>query len=300
MKEQKGITLIVLIITVIILMILTAVTIDIAIDGRLFDKAEDTVNQANQQRTQTQENTDNLLQEWNTGDSGVRSETNLGNEPRVHIEPENIDDWIWTLDEETNTITIIGYKGTNTEVIVPNYIGGVPVKQVGSKNERGTGITIWDESILSDNIVLYGVTQETITKLIISPGIEVIEDRCFVGAINLQELSIPNTVKKIGSKAFYACYSLEKVTIPASVMEIGRYAFEDCKALQTITIAEGVTKIDDYAFYDCSKLTSFTIAFSESVDALLISNDASKFNKSTGFPFLVFPFQTNFGLLLFI
>jgi len=42
MKNNKGVTLIILIITVIILMILTGLTIDFAIDGKIIDKAKET------------------------------------------------------------------------------------------------------------------------------------------------------------------------------------------------------------------------------------------------------------------
>jgi hypothetical protein len=40
MKGQKGITLVALIITIIVMLILVAVSITVAIDGGLFDKAE--------------------------------------------------------------------------------------------------------------------------------------------------------------------------------------------------------------------------------------------------------------------
>ena len=45
-KEQnKGITLITLVITIVLMMILAGVTIDIATDGGLFDKAKEAVGQ---------------------------------------------------------------------------------------------------------------------------------------------------------------------------------------------------------------------------------------------------------------
>ena len=41
MKNQKGITLIALIITIIVMLILVAVTISVVLNGGLFEKAED-------------------------------------------------------------------------------------------------------------------------------------------------------------------------------------------------------------------------------------------------------------------
>lgn len=49
MKQNKGITLITLILTVIILLILAGVTIDYVADGKIIDSAEDVVNQTEQQ-----------------------------------------------------------------------------------------------------------------------------------------------------------------------------------------------------------------------------------------------------------
>jgi len=54
-SNAKGITLIGLIITIIVLLILTAITIDIAIDGQLFDKAEEAVEKTNAKVNEVQD-----------------------------------------------------------------------------------------------------------------------------------------------------------------------------------------------------------------------------------------------------
>ena len=46
------------------------------------------------------------------------------------VEPENIEDWIYVV-EDNGTITLNGYKGQDKEVVIPNYINGVPVKKLG-------------------------------------------------------------------------------------------------------------------------------------------------------------------------
>ena len=60
-KEEKGITLIVLIITVIIMLILVAVVIDVAIDGKLIDSAKEAVEGTNDKVGQVQTRTDELM-----------------------------------------------------------------------------------------------------------------------------------------------------------------------------------------------------------------------------------------------
>mgnify|MGYP004659681087 FL=1 len=54
MKEQKGITLIALVITIIVMLILVAVTITRAINGGLFEKAGDAAGKTNNALTQEQ------------------------------------------------------------------------------------------------------------------------------------------------------------------------------------------------------------------------------------------------------
>lgn len=51
----SGITLVALIITVIILVILSAIIIDVTVDGKLFDSAQDVVDKSEEQVTEHQE-----------------------------------------------------------------------------------------------------------------------------------------------------------------------------------------------------------------------------------------------------
>ena len=64
MKENKGITLIALIITIVILLILLAVSVDLIIDGKIFTSAEKAVNGTNEKVAQQQGRIDELMEEW--------------------------------------------------------------------------------------------------------------------------------------------------------------------------------------------------------------------------------------------
>lgn len=55
MRGQKGITLIALVITIIVMLILVAVTITMAINGGLFEKAGEASRKTNEAKTQEQE-----------------------------------------------------------------------------------------------------------------------------------------------------------------------------------------------------------------------------------------------------
>ena len=81
-KKQKGITLIVLIITIILLLIIAGVTIDVAIDGKLFDKAQEAVDRTNDRVSQEDEVIDEIMSDWEEmqgsgtgGETGERPDT---------------------------------------------------------------------------------------------------------------------------------------------------------------------------------------------------------------------------------
>ena len=138
--------------------------------------------------------------------------------------------------------------GDETEFTIPNYI-----------NEDGNLIkvtTIGNSQPLLGNIS-YG--NESITKVIISEGIEKIAIRSFRNFKQLLSINIPSTVIDIGAQAFYGCTSLENVEIPNGVTIIGSNAFCNCTSLTSIEIPGSVESIGASAFSNCSGLTNINI-----------------------------------------
>ena len=66
------------------------------------------------------------------------------------------------------------------------------------------------------------------------PELTEINDYAFAGCVYLQEVKIPDSVKKIGKYAFCNCSNLTKIEIPESVKEIAENAFEGCTSLKVI------------------------------------------------------------------
>ncbi len=122
-KKQKGITLIALIITIVILLILAAVTIDVAIDGKLFDTAKDSVDKTNDRVAEEQETIDELMNEWdklqeNTEDN---PNTNTGGENNNTSGEgnNNTGDGGEIIDNTPPTVTVT-VQGTTTNSITVN------------------------------------------------------------------------------------------------------------------------------------------------------------------------------------
>lgn len=95
-------------------------------------------------------------------------------------------------------------------------------------------------------------------------GIEVntIGSEAFQG-LNVKNIKIPNSVKKISASAFAFCNFLETITIPSSVSEIGASAFFGCQSLKSVTIESGLEEIPVNCFQSCEKLE--TVILPESI-----------------------------------
>ena len=154
-------------------------------------------------------------------------------------------DWCYILNEDGESVSITGWKGTDTTVVVPNMIDGKVVSKIMSETFFGSE---------TDDVPIENLT--------IPDGIN-IEDVCFCGMVhgwrNLKNITLPEGLTNIKFGMFVNCSSLEKITIPNSVKSIGENAFYGCSSLKSIVIPEGVTSIGRMAFLDCKSLSSITI-----------------------------------------
>ena len=158
-------------------------------------------------------------------------------------------------------VTITGYNGTRSNLIIPGEIKGYRVTSIGGSAFEGcsslTSINIPDGVTSIGYSAFYGCS--SLTSINIPDGVTSIGDWTFNGCSSLTSINIPNSVTSIEYGAFYRCSSLTSITIPNSVTSIGNQVFRDCTNLTSITIPDGVTSIGEYAFCDCSSLTSINI-----------------------------------------
>jgi fibronectin type 3 domain-containing protein len=138
--------------------------------------------------------------------------------------------------------TIERYTGTDENVIIPDMLGGYPVKTI-------------------DSSAFYGCT--FLLSISIPDNVTTIVGDAFQDLIRLTSITIPSSVTTIGGRAFKGCTGLKSVNFNAincTTMGSSDYpVFTNCNALNTINIGTGVTNIPAYAFYNCTGLTSITI-----------------------------------------
>ena len=211
---------------------------------------------------------------------------------------ETYGDFEYTVDSETNSVTINKYTGDATEVTIPSTIDGKNVTSIGdwafedcssltSINipEGVTSIGDWAfsgcRSLTSINIP-EGVTSignsafnecSSLTSINVVDGNQNYKSESGIlfnksgtmilkypeGKNDIAEYNIPEGVTSIGWSAFYRCSSLTSINIPEGVTSIGDWAFDECSGLTSINIPEGVTSIGEGAFSECSSLTSINI-----------------------------------------
>ena len=186
-KEKKGITLIALVVTIVVLLILAAVSISMLggengiitqaqnakeetrggeveeernlwmteitmskATGETVQSMEEKLEELKNKGLLSEEEVNAILaDEENSIQIGSKNISFKVEEKIEIVEPENIDDWEWIVEDD-GTITITGYKGNDTTVIIPNHINGIPVKSLVA-GYRGHGpdgaASIWDTNI---------------------------------------------------------------------------------------------------------------------------------------------------------
>ena len=132
-------------------------------------------------------------------------------------------------NKSDETITITGYLNEDksiNKVVIPNYINGAKVKRVRGKSGS---YSIWNNAICEGKIQLaasaYRPQNLSIKEIIISSGIEKIENTAFLATSNLEKISIPNSVTTLEGWSFGFCYNLKEITISESVTTMGDQVF---------------------------------------------------------------------------
>lgn len=141
-------------------------------------------------------------------------------------------------DETTGTIT--KYIESDTVVVIPSKINGVPVETIGHA----------------------AFERSAVTSVTIPDSVTAILDGAFANCYQLTNISIPNSVTSIGLSAFEHCTSLKSITLPSSLNSISEALFSDCSQLTTIHIPDSVLSIQDYAFGNCTRLETIRIPVS--------------------------------------
>lgn len=144
--------------------------------------------------------------------------------------------------EETSVngeVKITGYHGTEDHVVVPEYLAGRKVVEIGNKAFAG------NKRILSCDL-----SHTTVTK---------ISDMAFADCTELKQISVSSKLKSIGDSAFSGCSNLKSMVFPFFMESIGEYSFYECTSLSMVNQEGGYLKnIGAFAFYGTG-ISSFIV-----------------------------------------
>ena len=129
------------------------------------------------------------------------------------------------------SITITGYTGSATSLVIPASIDGLPVKTIGS----------------------YALSYKELTSVTLPNGLETIEASAFRANAALVSVIFPSSLKTIGENAFYECSALNPINLRGGVETIGNYAFFRTGA-RVAYLPANLKSIGTYAFGACSQL----------------------------------------------
>lgn len=170
-------------------------------------------------------------------------------------------DFDYYYSNKNKGILITGYKGTSTEIMVPEKIDGKPVIKIDfdtSEPMRPTELIIPDtievsSSAIDTSEIKYMRYHEDVSgglnleAVYFPEGIEEIYFQCYGNSI-LKEVIFPDSVKTI--KGFERLLGLTSVSFPDSVNTVYQ-GFRGCSNLSSIEFGKGISKIY-YSFNECN------------------------------------------------
>lgn len=178
----------------------------------------------------------------NTTEAVTKTSTPPENKPVVYVQGD-VDDY--EIVEKADGYYIARFNGFEEEdMTIPSMIGGKEIKGIAQNAFQGCVM---------------------VKKLHISEGIEVIENCAFKGCKALENVSLPDTLRRIGSEvpepkagAFWGT-GLRMVMIPQSVEFLGPYSFGSCTDLRKIELSNKITTIYEHTFDCCMQLSEIRL-----------------------------------------
>ncbi len=142
-------------------------------------------------------------------------------------------------DEDESHLTIYPdgfvitkYIGDATDVVIPSYIGRIPVIGVG-------------EGVFADH--------KKIESVYFEEGITRIGEYAFGGCHRLHSVHLPSTLIKIDESAFCDTPLLETIDLPQGLVKVGQGAFSD-SGITELILPDSLETLGDWSFMYCKKL----------------------------------------------
>ncbi len=165
------------------------------------------------------------------------------------------------------SLTITGYRGSESSLEIPAVLEGRPVTGIGEGCFAGA-------LCLQRVRVPEGVEQigayafeccSALRKIYLPDSLRGIGDGAFSGCGLLSLVDLQDGVESIGRGAFLCCDSLVQMELPAALKELGAFAFSGCGALASVRFGgDSLSALPDRLFCGCASLSSLRLPASVS------------------------------------
>lgn len=146
------------------------------------------------------------------------------------------------------------------KVVIPATYGGVPVTNIAENAFKDcAGLT---SVVMPDNIRYIGKLafyKCPSLKSVYCSDMAEFENHIFYECESLEQVHLPETLKKMPVRTFYMCYSLQEITLPEGLEEMSNSSFVHCTALRELNIPASVTSIRAPVILGCSGLEKLTV-----------------------------------------
>ena len=141
------------------------------------------------------------------------------------------DNFLYNFSGEIPGVTICGYEGKNTDLVIPEEINGRAVSAI-------------DNDTFAQN--------DGITSLVVPPSVVSIGEGSFNGCTKLENITLSNGVSVLND-VFCDCPKLKSISFPYGVTEINN-SFRNCTALTSVKFSRSVSRLGDGSFNGCSSI----------------------------------------------
>lgn len=91
-----------------------------------------------------------------------------------------------------------------------------------------------------DGKILYSVPNRYRTDFIIPEGVEEIAEMAFMNMYELNQITLPSTLRIIGDRAFQGCNKVETIRLPIGLVEVEKLFLFSCDRLKTVIMESNV------------------------------------------------------------
>ncbi|MDE7228936.1 MAG: leucine-rich repeat domain-containing protein, partial [Oscillospiraceae bacterium] len=129
--------------------------------------------------------------------------------PKISLTEKEAEEYGYSFRKKSKRIRITNYHGSEKSIIIPEYIGGMLVNEIGA---NAFSKSCAKRVAFPDNIKKLGeaaFAESGVQFVIFGKGIREIPKMCFYSCKYLRIAAIPPRTEKLGEKAFYGCGSLK-------------------------------------------------------------------------------------------